>query len=78
MIAFCSYSQYNLSAPRLPIGLSFSMILRPVTYRPGFGVPTYMPNLGNSTYVGLICPYLKLASDPDEPMYLLDWWLDPE
>ena len=74
--ALTSYMSYNLSAPRLPKGLSFSSQVRPVSYRPGYIGPGY--NLGNSTYPGLSCPYLRRSSDPDEPTYYLNWFLDPE
>ena len=35
-------------------------------------------NLGNSSYPGMSCPYLRRDSDPDEQYYLLNWYLDPE
>ena len=35
-------------------------------------------NLGNTTYPGMSCPYLRRESDPDEQYYLLNWYLDPE
>ena len=35
-------------------------------------------NLGNSSYPGMSCPYLRRESDPDEQYYLLNWYLDPE
>ena len=35
-------------------------------------------NVGNSTYPGMSCPYLRRESDPDEQYYLLNWYLDPE
>ena len=67
-----------MSAPRLPPGLAFSSYLRPVRDDPFGTNQTYQLNLGNSSYPGLSCPYLRLASDPDEPGLLLSWYLDPE
>lgn len=72
------YQSYNLSAPRLPPGLAFSSYLRPVRDDPFGNNQPYQLNLGNATYPGLSCPYLHLASDPDEPGLLLNWYLDPE
>ena len=69
---------YNLSAPRLPMGLALSAThLRPVTFVPNYGEATWAFNLGNSTYPGMSCPYLKRESDPDEQYYLLNWYIDP-
>ncbi|GAX78738.1 hypothetical protein CEUSTIGMA_g6175.t1 [Chlamydomonas eustigma] len=74
----CSYKSYNKSAPKLPKGLAFSTYLQPVITEVA-GFSNYVnANLGNSTYPGLNCPYLKLETDPDEPDYLLDWTIDPE
>ncbi|GAX78737.1 hypothetical protein CEUSTIGMA_g6174.t1 [Chlamydomonas eustigma] len=73
-----SYTSYNLSAPRLPSGLAFSSYLRPVVSNiPGNGEINF-GNLGNTSYVGLSCPYLRLTTDPDLPRNLLKWAIDPE
>ena len=36
------------------------------------------PNLGNASYHGMSCPYLRNASLPDTPDLLLNWLIDPE
>ena len=35
-------------------------------------------NLANTSYEGLLCPYIRLSDSPDTPAYYLDWLIDPE
>ena len=78
----CRYSAYNMSAARLPKGLAFSSQLRSASQPASNAASLRARLVGGSqaqTYPGLLCPYLRLESDPDEAAYLLsNLHIDPE
>ena len=76
------YSAYNMSAARLPKGLAFSSQLRSASQPASdtaWAVRARLVGGSPQTYPGLLCPYLRLESDPDEAAYLLsNLHIDPE